>query len=137
MDDADIMVAWINPDKSFTLSDRTSTGYDIPSPDAVNNLELLASESFVTNAIMVITFVRPFNPVSGGKPFPIGMGDFIWAVGVNSPSSSDPNSGFDYHDERGAFNEALLAWDGVGSGTTSAPVTTSRVGINNLGSAGE
>ncbi|KXN68382.1 CBD9-like protein [Conidiobolus coronatus NRRL 28638] len=115
-----IMVAWRNPDNTFTVSDRVATGTSEPAAAPTQASKIVTSESKVENGNNIVKFRRAKNTGQTTLAnFDDAQINWIWATSTRVPSSNLASSRINYHNSFGKFQ-----LDAAKGTTTAAPASS-------------
>jgi hypothetical protein len=99
-----MMVAWRNPDNTFTVSDRVATATSEPAAAPTQVSKIVESESKVENGNNIIVFRRAKNPGQATLAnFDDDQTNWIWATSTRVPASNLSSSRINYHNSYGRF----------------------------------
>ncbi|KXN68381.1 hypothetical protein CONCODRAFT_9384 [Conidiobolus coronatus NRRL 28638] len=114
-----MMVAWRNPDNTFTVSDRVATGTSEPAAAPTQVSKIVASDSKVENGNNIIVFRRAKNAGQTTlSNFDDAQINWIWATSAKIPPSNLASSKINYHNSFGKFQLDAA------KGTTAAPASS-------------
>ncbi|KAJ3120186.1 hypothetical protein HK098_004801 [Nowakowskiella sp. JEL0407] len=110
------------------VSDRTSTGYSLPTLDAVQQITISPQIPSAVASIIpktsrtAVAFSRPLVASPPNKAIVKGSMSFIACYGLSRPASDSPSSTFSKHDERYTFTfDFLTVNSGGGNSNNTTP----------------